>query len=92
MAATRWRAPPAGSLLVHRLDPLVAVFHRPSGTTHLLASPAPEILDMLAPAPLTAAELLHALAARFDLGEEGDPDALAERLEELAVAGLVEPL
>lgn len=90
MTATRYRAPPADALLRHPLDPLVAVFHRPSGTTHLLAAPAPEILDALADGPLTAAALMAALAARYEV--EADADALAARLAELEAAGLVEAL
>lgn len=85
----RFRAAPAAALLVRPLDAFTAVFHRPSGQTHLLAEPAPDILDTLGERALTLNELMTALAARFDLdGAEG----LAERLDELVAAGLVERL
>lgn len=88
---TRYAADPPEVLLVEPLDAaLVAIFHRPSGVTHLLASPAPEMLEALVAGPADAAELVARLAARFDL--EGDAEAaVAARLAELAAAGLVRP-
>jgi PqqD family protein of HPr-rel-A system len=76
-------------LLAEPLDALVAVFHRPSGTTHLLAPPAPEILELLGREALTLDALLARLAADFALAD-ADPAALAERVEELVDAGLVQ--
>jgi PqqD family protein of HPr-rel-A system len=84
----RWQAPPAGALLIEPLDEVTAVYHRPSGTTHLLASPAPEILEALSGDALTPAELLARLRDRFDL-PDGTEAALAARLDELAAAGLL---
>jgi PqqD family protein of HPr-rel-A system len=78
--------PPAARLLV-ALDELVAIFHRPSGTTHLLASPAPELLAALADGPADRATLLARLSKHFDLiGSE--TDAIAARMDELIAAGL----
>ena len=85
----RYRAPPVEALLTAGLDAFTAVFHRPSGITHLLASPAPEILTVLADEPLDLDALLARLADRFDLAD-ADRAALAARLDELIVAGLVE--
>ncbi len=85
--ATRFRAPP-DALVVRALDELTAVYHRPSGTTHVLASPAPEILSALVE-PMSADALMLVLAVRYDLAD-ADPAALAARLDELVVAGLVE--
>ena len=87
MADPRYRAAAPDTLLVERLDLLTATFHRASGITHLLAEPAPEILDALAGGALTRGELLERLAAAYDLGEAAGLDA---RLEELVDAGLVE--
>ena len=84
----RFRAPPAGALLAEPLDALTAIYHRPSGTTHLLAEPAPQILAALADRALDLPALTTALAETFEL--EGGADALAERLDELVEAGLVE--
>ncbi len=75
-------------LLRHELDGLALVFHRPSGLTHMLASPLPEIVAALAEAPVSAEVLLERLSAHYELGA----DALAEliaHLEELAALGLV---
>lgn len=78
--------PPAARSLV-ALDELVAIFHRPSGTTHLLASPAPELLDALAEGPADAAGLLARLSERFDLIGSAT-DAIEARMAELVLAGL----
>jgi PqqD family protein of HPr-rel-A system len=85
----RFRAPPVEALLIAELDAFTAIFHRPSGITHLLASPAPEILAALATDALDVDALLARLSARFDIGDAAR-EALAARLDELAAAGLVE--
>lgn len=68
------------------LDGLSVLFHAPSGMTHIVASPAPEILDALREGPADAVGLLRRLRKRFDF--EGD-EAIHARLEELEAAGLV---
>jgi PqqD family protein of HPr-rel-A system len=85
VSATRYRAPPADGLRIVALDDLVAIFHRPSGITHLVTAPVPELLEALAGRWLTLADL----EAAFEL-VDGDRDALAATLDELAIAGLVE--
>lgn len=85
--ATRFRAAP-DALVLRPLDELTAVYHRASGTTHVLASPAPEILAALAE-PMSADALMLVLAIRYDLAD-ADPAALAARLDEMVAAGLVE--
>ena len=86
---TLWSADLA-ALILEPLDELSAAYHRPSGVTHLLASPAPEILAALADGPLDTDALLARLADAYDL-PDADPAALAARLGELAEAGLVRP-
>lgn len=88
MSATRYRAPPADALAIRELDGLFALYHRQSGMTHLLASPAPELLALLGEQALTQNELLGALVARYDVGD-ANADLLGARLEELVAAGLV---
>ena len=83
-----YHAAPVETLLVEPLDVFVAVFHRPSGITHLLTAPAPEILDVLRPDGATLATAMARLQARFGL-EDADPQALTARLDELVAAGLV---
>ena len=87
----RYRAPADAALLTAELDAFTAVFHRPSGITHLLVSPAPEILALLAETALDLDMLLVQLGERYDLGD-ASRDALAARLDELVTAGLVEAL
>ena len=87
--ATLYRAASPDSLIVVPVDLLTAIYHRASGQTHLMASPAPEILEALAEAPLDAAALLAKLREDYDL-VDADPAALTARLDELVEAGLVE--
>lgn len=87
----RYRAPADAALLTAELDAFTAVFHRPSGITHLLVSPAPEIVALLADTPLDLDTLLVRLGECYDLAD-ASRDALAARLDELVAAGLVEAL
>ncbi|TMJ19408.1 MAG: HPr-rel-A system PqqD family peptide chaperone [Alphaproteobacteria bacterium] len=68
------------------LDGLTVVYHVSSGMTHIVAPPAPEILDALGAGPADAAELLRRLGARFAF--EGG-EVIHARLNELEAAGLV---
>jgi len=75
----------------HPIDGMTLVFHRPSGTTHFLDSPAPEMLDLLAAAPMDAARLTSALCARLGLDEDSEARTVVEaRLAQLVDAGLVQ--
>lgn len=86
-----------GALKRVRLGGLEAIYHVPSGITHLLAEPVPELLDALDEAGagqfVTSAQLVTRIAERFELvgddPEEAAETVLAERLEELAALGLV---
>jgi PqqD family protein of HPr-rel-A system len=85
MAGPRYIADAPDEMRSVALDGLTALFHRPSGQTHILASPAPEILAALAQAAADADELI----ARFGI-EGGDAaEAMNARLAELEAAGLV---
>lgn len=84
-----YRAASPDGLIVAPVDLLTAIYHRASGQTHLMASPAPEILDALGQGALDADALLARLRADYDL-VDADPAALAARLDELVATGLVE--
>ncbi|WP_066480797.1 MULTISPECIES: HPr-rel-A system PqqD family peptide chaperone [unclassified Sphingomonas] len=88
MAPPVYRAAPAGHLRIVAMDVLTAIYHRPSGQTHLVASPVPEMLAAMGDAAIDAATLLERLVADFDLADP-DATALSARLDELAQAGLV---
>lgn len=62
-------------MILRPLDGLTLIFHRPSGITHIVDSPVPEILAVLGDEPRSAAEILDALGEYYDL-EDGE-DALA---------------
>lgn len=83
----RYCAAIAATLRVVAFDDLTLIYHRASGITHVLASPAPELLSALTE-PLTLAELRARLVAEFELADAAD-GALQARLDELVAAGLV---
>jgi PqqD family protein of HPr-rel-A system len=85
---TLYRAPPADAVLVAPLDAFTAVFHRPSGITHLLTEPAPQILLALGDRGLDRDGLLQRLSRDYEL-VDADRAALVARLDELVVSGLV---
>lgn len=72
------------------LDGLTLLYHRPSGLTHIVDSPLPEILAAMDMTPEDSVTLLKRLGARFDLRTEADAlEELERHLDELAVLGLV---
>jgi PqqD family protein of HPr-rel-A system len=68
------------------LDGLTLLYHRPSGMTHIVAPPAPQILDALQQGPADVVELLRRLRLRFEFQDE---EGIHARLDELEAAGLV---
>lgn len=85
---TRYRAlPPEALAPPVRLDHFLIVYHRPSGQTHMLVEPAPEILAALGAGEADAGEVAARLSAEFD---GVDADAVASHLAELAGLGLVD--
>ena len=90
MAGPRYIADPHEQIREIELDGLTALFHLPSGMTHIVAPPAPQILEVLAGAPADAEELAERLSEKFEL--EGGSEAMAARLDELEAAGLVSRL
>ena len=85
-----WHAPTPERLRFEILDTLSLAYDRASGQTHLLASPLPELLELLAAGPATTAALEARMADAFDLGDQPVGPLIAERLAELAAMGLVE--
>lgn len=74
------------------LDGLTAVYHRRSGATHLVLEDVRAILSMLEEGACDLAALAERLSSRFDLpdqDEHGLTQALAARIAELEVLGLV---
>jgi PqqD family protein of HPr-rel-A system len=90
MAGPRYIADRAELVRKVELDGLTALFHVPSGMTHILAPPAPQLLDALAGSPADAEELVERLSQSFEI--EGGAEAMAARLQELEAAGLVRRL
>jgi PqqD family protein of HPr-rel-A system len=89
MAGPIFTADPESDVRSVELDGLSVLFHEPSGMTHIVAAPAPQILDALRLGPADAGELLARLRAWYDFEGDGVADAIDARLEELEAAGLV---
>jgi PqqD family protein of HPr-rel-A system len=90
MAGPLYSADPDDLVRTVELDGLTAVFHVRSGATHILAPPAPQILDALASGPASVVTILSRMRKIFEV--EGGRDAAAiirARLDELEAAGLV---
>ena len=87
MPGPAWIADAADQLRGVELDGLTALFHRPSGTTHLLAAPAPQILEAVANDAGDLEQIIERISERFVV--EGAEDAPRARLAELEAAGLV---
>lgn len=87
MAGPRYIADADTLIRQVELDGLTALFHVSSGMTHIVAPPAPEILDALRAGPADAAELAIRLGQSFEV--EGGEEAMAARLDELEAAGLI---
>ena len=88
MAGASYIADPESAVRAAQLDGLTLLFHAPSGMTHIVAAPAPEILGALREGPADAAELIRRLRTRFDVEGEAEA-AIRARLGELEAAGLV---
>lgn len=89
MAGARYIAEPESEVQAVALDGLTLLFHAPSGMTHIVAAPAPEILGALREGPADAPELIRRLRARFDFDGNDAEAAIRARLDELEAAGLV---
>ena len=69
---------------------LTILYHRPSGITHVVSTPVPEMLAALTDGPADAAEIVARLSAEHEVaGEDALEAIVAARLDELAAAGLV---
>jgi PqqD family protein of HPr-rel-A system len=78
------------SLIIQPLDSFDLVFHRPSGQTHLLASPARELVAALDTQPCDIPTLTARLEQQFGLSAAADTTTvLAARLDELVAIGLI---
>ena len=87
MAGPVYIADEEGAVRAVPLDGLVALFHAPSGMTHIVAPPAPQILEALREGPGDARAILARITELYDV--DGDDDAIRARLAELEAAGLV---
>ena len=71
------------------LEGLAVLFHPRSGQTHIVAPPAPEILDALSRGEADLDALVARLSEQFEFDKAEGRAAIAARLGELETAGLV---
>lgn len=89
MTGTSYRAEP--ELIVRPIEDVTLIYHRRSGQTHMVVSPVPEILAVLAGSDeaFSIDAIVARLAGRFDLGDPVEAAAaVAVHLEEMAALGL----
>jgi PqqD family protein of HPr-rel-A system len=93
-ASNRYRPEPESAIVVRPLDDIILLYHRPSGQTHMVVSPVPEILAALHVEGEGDARAVHdRMAQSYDLGErEAALVVLSGHLEEMAQLGLVRRL
>ena len=89
MAGSVYIADPSDAVRTVALDGLVALFHAPSGMTHIVAAPAPQILEVLRDGPADAAAILERIRACYEVEEDAPAELIEARLDELEAAGLV---
>ncbi|WP_299326892.1 HPr-rel-A system PqqD family peptide chaperone [Parasphingopyxis sp.] len=90
MSDAIFRADPPEARRMVMLDGVALIFHRPSGLTHIVAPPAPQILEALGEGDASPDTLLERLQRDYDFGAADDlAAALDARLAELETAGLV---
>jgi PqqD family protein of HPr-rel-A system len=89
MAGPRYLADPHEQRRAVELEGLTILFHAPSGMTHLLAPPGPQILAALADREGDADEVLRRISEGFEVEADDPAAAIAARLAELEAAGLV---
>jgi PqqD family protein of HPr-rel-A system len=76
---------------IHMIDGMTLVFHRPSGTTHFLDSPIPEMLALLAAESRDSEALTAALCRTLGIVEDDEARTVVEtRLADLVGIGLVQ--
>ena len=86
----RYHADPPAMRRTVPLDGMTLIYHRPSGMTHIVAEPVPEILEALGQGPADTATLLARLAERHGVESGAEAEAaVAARLSELEAVGLV---
>jgi PqqD family protein of HPr-rel-A system len=91
---TRYELDPEHQWKHVRLDAMDVLYHRPSGQTHILIEPAPQIFDCLLAGPACVQDIYERLSQHFVYEQEGDDSApintlLQERLEEMVFLGFV---
>ena len=89
MTGVRYIADAEEEVTAVALDGLSVLYHAPSGMTHIVVAPAPEILAALRDGPADVPELLRRLSQRYAFEGEEAEGAIHARLGELEEAGLV---
>lgn len=78
------------------LDEMQVLYHRPSGQTHILIEPVPQIFDCLLTGPKTPSDVADMLMQQYQLEAEEDvpakdnmQDRITARLDEMVTLGFV---
>ena len=85
MAGARYTTDPEECVRSVELDGLSLLFHLPSGMTHIVAPPAPQILEALRLGPADAGEVLARMRAWYDLEGDEAADAVETGLDRVGL-------
>jgi len=87
----QYQAANPDDLILHGLDAMTAIYHRPSGLTHVVADPVPAILDVMGGEKMSASRVAQPLSEQYELEPGADVDnVVLARLDELCSLGLIE--
>lgn len=87
----QYKAANPDDMILHMLDMMSLIYHRPSGLTHIVADPVPAILEVMQEGATTVFEIGKALQKNYDLEEGADVEnVILARLDEMSALGLVE--
>jgi len=88
----------AGNLIMQHLDYMSILYDRLSGITHVIAEPAPQIIEALGQDTLSPSQIEQVLKKQYDIqpfdGKETEnlEDIINARLEEFVELGLAEKI
>lgn len=87
----QYQAANPNDLILHPLDSMSLIFHKPSGITHVVADLVPAILEVMGGGSMVVEDVVIKLSENFDLEEGVDVEKIVlARLIEMSDLGLIE--
>ncbi len=96
--ANRYKMRNVSNLILQHLDYMSLLYDRQSGITHIIAEPAPQIIEALGHDAMKPSQIERILKKQYDIQafEDGNSDSfeeiIAARLDEFVALGLAEKI